>query len=150
MSRSPPPPPPPFRSHWFSGYNCVKHKTLSNITPDVAHGPESSLEIKMDPISCSYCVKFINALYCWRRKPCGQHAVTYSAFALRASRVRFPTWGPSPILPPISLPLRFLSVLIYPIAIKVKMPKINTKIYKCTLLIQKNPAKQLFLFFSYL
>lgn len=51
-----------------SGYNCVKHKTLSSIISEVAHSPVSSHKIKMGPIPCSYCVLLINALYFNKKK----------------------------------------------------------------------------------
>ncbi len=57
-------------------------------------------------------------------KSCPPVGADSLAVALQASRlVRIPTRGPFPILPPISLPLRFLSVLICHILTKAKMPK---------------------------
>ncbi len=50
-------------------------------------------------------------------------APTYSDIALWPSRVRIPTWGPFPIPPHLSLPLRFLSALMCPIIIKGKNAK---------------------------
>lgn len=49
----------------------------------------------------------------------------HSSVMIRASCVQIPTQGPFPIRPPISLSLRFLSVIICPVIIKAKMPRIN-------------------------
>ncbi len=53
----------------------------------------------------------------------------------RVSRVRVPSWGPFPIPPHLSLPLRFLSDLNCPIIRQKRQKNKNKNLIRCTMLM---------------